>query len=85
MSSIYTENWEVGKRIVVAASDVNHKDKREIILEYIGNGYLKDVSNNNKVWFNGSLFPKVFVGMCLSLGLALNMHVCETYEVIKIL
>ena len=85
MTGLNSEKWEVGKEIIVAASDINHNDKREITLRYLGKGYLEDTRNGNKVWFNDVLFPNVFEGMCLSLGLTHNMSVCETYEVIKIL
>jgi hypothetical protein len=80
-----TQKWQIGTEVVVAASQINHEDDREITLKYIGDGYLEDVRNGNKVWFNDVLFPNVFEGMCLSLGLVHNMSVCETYEVLRIL
>lgn len=82
---INVENWEVGKKVVVSASDINHDDKREITLEYLGDGYLEDVTNGNRVWFDNTLFPNVFEGMCISLGLVHNIAVCETYEVVTVL
>lgn len=80
-----TRKWEIGDEIIVAASSINHEDKREITLKYLGEGILEDVNNGNRVWFNNTLFPTVFEGMCLSLGLVLNRAVCESYEVLKVL
>lgn len=82
---IDTHKWVVGDVIVVMASSINHEDKREITLEYLGDGILEDTSNGNRVWFNSTLFPTVFKGMCLSLGLTLNRAVCESYEVLRVL
>lgn len=82
---INPENWSVGKQVVVAASNINHEDDREIILEYLGHGFLQDVSNGNKVSFSEVLFPHVYEGMCLSLGLVHNISVCETYKVLRVL
>ena len=79
------KKWEVGQEIIVKASDVNHVDDREIRLKYLGEGYLEDTSNGNKVWFNDNLFPTVFEGMCISLGLTMNVAVSESYEVTEIL
>lgn len=82
---IAKEKWEVGKQVIVVASDINHIDKTEIPLKYVGDGYLEDMRNGHRVWFNVRLFPNVFEGMCLSLGLVYNMAVIESYEVVKIL
>ena len=82
---VHDKKWSKGLKVRVVASDINHSDKREVELEYIGEGYLRDTSNGNEVWFNDQLFPNVYEGMCLSLGLTRNIKVCETYEVVSIL
>ena len=81
---INPESWNVGKQIIVSASSINHEDDREITLEYLGRGFLQDTSNGNTVSFNETLFPNVYEGMCLSLGLVHNISVCETYKVLRI-
>ena len=82
---INPDRWDEGKRIIVSASIINHEDGREITLEYKGNGYLEDISNGNMVGFNETLFPNVYEGMCISLGLVHNISVCETYRVVKVI
>lgn len=79
------QKWEVGTEVIVAASDINHDDKRRIHLKYKGNGILQDIDSGKEVSFNDFLFPNVFEGMCLSLGLTHNIAVCESYEVLEII
>lgn len=79
------KRWEVGTEVIVVASDINHEDKRKIHLRYVGEGELLDVDSNKRVSFNTRLFPNVFEGMCISLGLIHNITVCESYEVIEVL
>ena len=82
---VKVEELKKGRRIVVSASEINHDDDREITLEYDGNGYFHDVDNGNQVGFNTTLFPNVYEGMCISLGLVYNTSVCETYKVVRVL
>jgi sorbitol-specific phosphotransferase system component IIA len=79
------ERWTEGQKIIVTASDINHEDKKEITLEYKGNGYLEDVKNGNTVQFNPKLYPYVTEGMSIVLGLTHNTSICETYSVTQVL
>lgn len=78
-------NWKVGQEIVVEAQSFNHSDNRKIVLKYIGDGILEDISNGNQVEFNIDIFPHVYEEMNLPLGLIHNPLVRESYKVVHLI